>query len=75
MLALVLVLSLSVTAFAADGTGSITITNATVGDTYRLYKIFDATYSKSADGKTEAVAYTLSDDAIFNYMLYKNQKR
>ena len=68
IMALVLVFSLSVTAFAAEGTGSITITNATVGDTYRLYKIFDATYSKSADGKTEAVAYTLSDDAIFNYM-------
>ena len=42
MLAFVLVLSMSVTAFAADGQGSITITNATIGQSYSVYKLFDA---------------------------------
>lgn len=60
MLALVMVLSMSITAFAADGTGSITITNATNGQTYNIYKIFDATYSDE-DG-TKAVAYSVEKD-------------
>ena len=71
MLALVLVFSLSATAFAAEETGSITITNATKGDTYRLYKIFEATYLP--DGTDEGtdpdgVSYTLTDTEIYNYM-------
>jgi len=49
MMALVLVLSLSVTAFAAEDTGSITITNATVGKEYSVFKIFSATVK---DGHT-----------------------
>ena len=49
MMALVLVLSLSVTAFADEGPGSITITNATVGKQYSVFKIFDATVK---DGHT-----------------------
>ena len=40
----VLLLAMSVTAFAA-GEGSITIENATPGNTYRAYKVFDATYT------------------------------
>ena len=43
MMVLVLVLSLGVTVFAAENTGSITITNATVGKQYSVFKIFDAT--------------------------------
>ena len=31
-----------------SGSGSITVTNATEGKTYRLYKLFDATYSGDA---------------------------
>lgn len=73
MMALALVLSLSVTAFA-EGDGSITITNATVGINYKLYKIFDATY---VDGGTDAngnhivdtVAYSLKTDSpVYTYM-------
>lgn len=41
MLALVLVLALSATAFAADDVGSITIDNAVNGKTYTVYRIFD----------------------------------
>ncbi len=40
----VLLLAMSVTTFAA-GEGSITIENATPGNTYRAYKVFDATYT------------------------------
>ena len=59
LLALVMVFALATTAFAQDvtvtgGTGSITISNAAKGETYTIYKLFDATVS--ADGKS--IAYT-----------------
>lgn len=41
VLALVMVLALSVTAFAADTNGSITIDNAVKDQTYTIYRIFD----------------------------------
>ena len=44
LLAMVMTLSMGVTAFAA-GTGSITVTNATIDETYAVYKIFDASIS------------------------------
>lgn len=44
VLALVMVLAVCATAFAADGY-SITIDNAKKGETYNAYKIFDVTYS------------------------------
>ena len=59
MMALVLVLSLSVTAFAAEDTGSITITNATVGKEYSVFKIFDATVK---DGHT---TYSINPGDLF----------
>ena len=59
LLALVMVFSLATTAFAQDvtvtgGTGSITISNAAKGETYTIYKLFDATVN--ADGSS--IAYT-----------------
>lgn len=67
MMILALLLSMSMSAFAAQGQGSITITNATEGDTYNLYKIFDATYGVK-DGK-EFVAYTIEEDnQFFEYL-------
>ena len=69
MMALVLVLSLSVSAFAAENTGSITITNATIGQSYSLFKIFDATYSTDANGNADAVSYSITtDNQFFSYM-------
>lgn len=53
LLVLTMVLSLGITAFAAEETGSVTIKNATKNETYRIYKIFDATH----DG--DAVSYTI----------------
>ena len=69
LLVLTMVLSLGVTALADENTGSITITNATIGNTYKLYKIFDATYSTDDDGNTEAVSYTITPGTkVFEYL-------
>ena len=67
-----LLLVMTTTAFAVQtidvgtGEGSITVTNATEGKTYRLYKLFDATYSESA----VAYSYTKSGstDALFDLL-------
>ena len=71
LLALAMVLSLGVCAFAAEGTGSITITNATIDETYTIYKIFDASIKLAADGETaEAVSYTIETDNQFFEILF-----
>lgn len=68
MMALAMMLSLGVTAFAADN-GSITITNATVGETYAPFKIFDATY----DTAKGAVSYTIeTEDQFFDELFVTN---
>ena len=59
LLVLIMVMSLGVTALADENTGSITITNATVGNAYSLYKIFDATYSTDDAGNVDAVSYSI----------------
>ena len=41
LLAVVLVLALSISAFAVDTNGSIKVDNAVVNKTYTLYRIFD----------------------------------
>lgn len=56
LLALVMTLALAVPAFAADTTGSITITNPQGDRTYTAYKIFDVTYSG------EHYSYTISEN-------------
>lgn len=45
---------------AADGTGTITISNAAKGETYSIVKIFDATITNDATATTDAtgIAYT-----------------
>lgn len=58
LLALVMVLGLATTAFAAGNDGSITISNATVGETYAVYKVFDLTYV----GDAVAYSYTKTSD-------------
>ena len=61
IMAMVLVLSLGVTAFAEDTTGSITVTNATKDKTYTVYKIFDASYDEVVD----SVSYSIAEDDQF----------
>lgn len=73
LLVLTLVLSLGVTSHAAENTGSITITNATVGETYEVYKIFNASISKDTEGKTNAVSYSIdTDNQFFDVMFGEN---
>ena len=70
MMAVVLVLSLGVTAFAAENAGSITITNATIDETYKVYKVFDASLKLATDGSAEAVAYSIETDNQFFEALF-----
>lgn len=69
--AVLMVLSMGVTAFAADD-GSITITppdglKATDETTYTIYKVFDATVN---DGDTDKVSYTLcAGDSLTDAMI------
>lgn len=72
LLAAVMVMSLSVTAFATSD-GSITITNATEGQKYEVYKLFDATHSgenvsytiTETDNNSDFIAALKSDDSVF----------
>ena len=71
VMVLALVLSMGISAFAAEETGSITITNATIDQTYTAYKIFDASIKLAADGETaEAVSYTIETDSQFFEALF-----
>ena len=60
VLAVIMVMSLATTAFAqdvgtdAEGKGTITISNAAKGETYSVYKLFDATVNEEGT----AIAYT-----------------
>ena len=70
MLAVVLVMSLGITAFAETSTnGKITISNATFDETYKLYKIFDANY-ETGEGAT-GVAYSITDADLITMMFGK----
>lgn len=61
LLALAMTLALAVPAFAAETTGSITITNPQGDRTYTAYKIFDVTYAGDNH------SYTISDtDAAYS---------
>ena len=53
MLIIAMLISMATTALAANNDGSITITNATIGKDYAVYKVFDLTYSNNNN-----VAYT-----------------
>lgn len=59
VLALVLVLALSVGAFAADTNGSITIQNPVNGQTYDIYLMFEL---ESYDTTANAYAYQITND-------------
>ncbi len=60
LIAMVMVLTIGVTAFADEPTsGTITVENATYGKAYTAYKIFDASYSASDHSK---VSYTVTAD-------------
>ncbi len=56
LLALVMVLALSATAFATGDTGTITVENATRGAEYKAYMVFEATPNADKSGVTYKVA-------------------
>ena len=69
LLALAMVLSLGITAFADETTGSIRITNANIGDKYMVYKIFDAAFN--GDAVSYSISPKLADESenvVFTYM-------
>jgi LPXTG-motif cell wall-anchored protein len=76
LIAMVMVLSVGVTAFAAEDdepaatttTGSITVKNATKGYEYNAYKIFDATYNGTKVSYTTPAANASKlDDTVFGW--------
>ncbi len=56
---------------AAEGKGSITISNASKGDTYKVYKLFDATLSGTA--ATDGIAYTGTIPESLNAFFTKDE--
>ena len=63
LLVAVILVAMSSAAFAAGGTGTITVQNAAKGETYSIYKVFDATISESqTDGESDSIAYTFTGD-------------
>ena len=70
LMVMALILSLGVITVSAENTGSITITNATLEETYAAYKIFDASIKLSADGDAEAVSYSITTDNQFFAALF-----
>lgn len=66
ILTMILLHSVSITASAEESTGSITITNATIGETYTAYKIFDASVKLATGGDSaEAVSYSIETNNQF----------
>ena len=70
LMVLTMVLCLGIPVFATENTGSVTITNATIDETYEIYKIFDASISKDAAGETNAVSYSIAKDNQFFAALF-----
>lgn len=65
LLAVVMVLSMSVVAFAADG--SITIDNTTVGKDYSIFKVFDAQYKVVTTEETETCPAEDKTVVVYTY--------
>lgn len=57
LLTLFMLVAIATPALAAQGSGTITVKNATIGKAYAAYKIFDATYSGTAPD--QKVSYTI----------------
>lgn len=70
LMVLVMALSLGIPALA-ENTGSITITNATIDQSYTPYKIFDASIKLAANGQSaEAVSYSITTSNQFFAKLF-----
>lgn len=75
LIAMVMVLGMSTSVFAqtigsaAAGTGSITVTNAAKGVDYKVYKLFDASVTGTANG---SIAYTGDIPASLSAYFWKD---
>lgn len=65
LLAVVMVLAMAFTAFAATETGTITVDNPLEGQTYTAYKIFDVTYNEGKD----SFSYTIENTSKWYTMV------
>lgn len=77
MLSVIMILAMGMTAFAqtvgtaAEDTATITINNAAKGETYKVYKLFDATVTGTKDG---SIAYTGTiPDSLSSYFQADSQ--
>ena len=61
LLAVALLCAMAVPAFAAEGSGSITIDKAIDGETYTAYKIFDVVSSKVETDGSKTYVYTVAE--------------
>ena len=61
LLAVALLCAMAVPAFAAEGSGSITIDKAIDGETYTAYKIFDVVSSKTETDGSKTYVYKVAD--------------
>ncbi len=80
LLAVMLIMALGVTAFAAGNDGKIIISNPQSGATYTAYKVFDLTYDENGNhsytasaavkdllgGNVEGLSFTLNDLGTYN---------
>lgn len=63
ILVVIMLFATATSVLAASGTGTITVQNAAKGETYEIYKIFDATISESqTDGESDSIAYSFTGD-------------
>ena len=68
LLSVILVCSMATVVFAAPAEGEIEISNATIGKTYTLYKLFDAHYDAEGDNATAASYHIKKDDPNFGVL-------
>lgn len=58
LLVLAMLFALAIPAFAADGSNKITVTEAAIGEDYKLIKLFDATQVEGRDQDGDGIVYT-----------------
>lgn len=58
LLVLAMLFALAIPAFAADGSNKITVTEAAIGEEYKLVKLFDATQVEGRDQDGDGIVYT-----------------
>lgn len=58
LLVLAMMFAMAIPAFAADGSNKITVTEAAIGEDYKLVKLFDATQVEGRGQNNDGIVYT-----------------